>query len=112
MSNHTELTKSFYIAFSKADRSFVEELLSSNFIFSAPPDPFLNRKGFFEKCWPGAGSLHNFEFVRLIEHGDEVIVTYEFVKSDGTKGRNTEIITFDEDKVSRSEVYFGWDIEG
>jgi ketosteroid isomerase-like protein len=111
ISKRTELVKNFYIAFSGADRNFVENLLAPSFTFSAPPDPHLDRKGFFERCWPGAGSLHNFEFIRLIEDGDEVVVTYEFVKPDGTKGRNTEVITFDEDKITRSEVYFGWDIK-
>lgn len=109
MSNRIELTKSFYQAFSRADRDYFENLLAPNFTFSAPPDPLLDRREFFEKCWPGAGTL-DFDFVRLIEHGDEVIVTYENKKHDGTRSRNTEVITFDGDKVVRSEVYFGWDI--
>ena len=111
MSKRTELVKNFYVAFSKADRDFVESLLAPNFTFSAPPDPMLDRSGFFERCWPGAGTLGNFEFIRLIEHGNEVVVTYEFSKPDGIKGRNTEIITFSGNKVSKTEVYFGWDIK-
>jgi ketosteroid isomerase-like protein len=111
MSKRTELVKKFYIAFSKADRDFVEDLLAENFTFSAPPDPYLDRKGFFEVCWPGAGSLDNFEFVRLVENGDEVIATYEFEKSDGSKACNTEVLTFEGNKVCRSEVYFGWGIK-
>jgi len=111
MSKRTEQVKKFYIAFSNADRAFVEDLLDESFTFSSPPDPLLDRNGFFEKCWPGAGSLHNFEFTRLVEHGDEVIVTYRFEKPDGTKACNTEVITFDGDKISRSEVYFGWIIK-
>jgi len=110
MSSRTTLAKAFYQAFSKADREFVEHLLTSDFTFSSPPDPLLDRKGFFEKCWPGAGTLHDFEFIRVVEHGNEVIVTYEFVKDDGTKGRNTEVLTFEGDNISRSEVYFGWDV--
>jgi hypothetical protein len=49
--------------------------------------------------------------VRLIESGDEVIVTYVLTKTDGTRARNTEILTFDGDKTSKVEVYFGWDVE-
>jgi hypothetical protein len=48
--------------------------------------------------------------VRLIEAGDEVIVTYEATKADGQRIRNSEIHTFDDDKISRVEVYFGWDL--
>jgi hypothetical protein len=48
--------------------------------------------------------------VRQIEAGDEVVVTYELRRPDGTGGRNTEVLTFDGDKVTRIEVYFGWDL--
>jgi 3-hydroxymyristoyl/3-hydroxydecanoyl-(acyl carrier protein) dehydratase len=50
------------------------------------------------------------EFVRLVESGDEVIVTYELTRRDRGRGRNTEILTFDGDRITRAEVYFGWDI--
>jgi hypothetical protein len=49
--------------------------------------------------------------VRLVESGDEVIVTYEMKKPDGSRGRNTEILTFRGDQISRTEVYFGWNIQ-
>jgi hypothetical protein len=48
--------------------------------------------------------------VRVVESGDEVIVTYEMGRPDGGAGRNTEVLTFDGDKISRVEVYFGWDL--
>jgi hypothetical protein len=38
-------------------------------------------------------------------------VTYIATRVDGTRFRNTEIHGFDGDKVSRVEVYFGWDLE-
>jgi hypothetical protein len=86
--------------------------LGDDFHFSAPPDPDLDRDGFFERCWPGAGRGKNFEFVRLIEAGDEVVVTYESDVSGGGRGRNTEILTFDDgEKIVRAEVYFGWNLE-
>jgi len=107
MSDRIQTTKDFYQAFAKGNRSFVEQLLTDDFTFSAPPDPFLDRAGYFERCWPGAGAGQTFEFVRMIESGDEVIVTYESKQPDGAKGRNTEILTFEGDKVSRAEVYFG-----
>ena len=47
----------------------------------------------------------------MIEAGDEVVVTYESDVSSGGRGRNTEILTFDnEDKIARTEVYFGWNL--
>ncbi len=99
-----------YEAFAAGDREFVESILSEDFRFSSPPDPALNRSGYFERCWPGSGMGQTFEFVRVVEHGDEVIVTYELTRPDGGRGRNTEVLTFHGDEVCRAEVYFGWDL--
>jgi len=111
MSDRIQTTKDFYQAFATGDRSFVEEHLTDDFTFSAPPDPLLDRAGYFKRCWPGAGTGQTFKFVRMIESGDEVIVTYESKLPNASKGRNTEILTFEGDKVSRAEVYFGWQVD-
>jgi hypothetical protein len=37
-------------------------------------------------------------------------VTYERIRPDGRRGRNTEVLTFHGDLVTRAEVYFGWDL--
>jgi ketosteroid isomerase-like protein len=105
-----QIVRDSYQAFAAGDRSFFEEHLSDDFSFSSPPDPKLDRDGYFERCWPGAGRAQEFDFVRLIESGNEVIVTYEMRRPDGSAGRNTEVLTFDDDKISRVEVYFGWDL--
>jgi ketosteroid isomerase-like protein len=105
-----QIVRDSYQAFAAGDRSFFEEHLSDDFSFSSPPDPKLDRDGYFERCWPGAGRAQEFDFVRLIESGNEVIVTYEMRGLDGSAGRNTEVLTLDGDKISRVEVYFGWDL--
>jgi ketosteroid isomerase-like protein len=111
-SDRKQIARDSYAAFAAGDRSFFEERLSDDFLFSAPPDPKLDRDGYFERCWPGAGRGQRFDFVRLIESGDEVIVTYESDTSGGGRGRNTEVLTFDEeDRIVRTEVYFGWNLD-
>jgi hypothetical protein len=49
--------------------------------------------------------------VRLIESGDEVVVTYESTKADGGRFRNTEVLTFAGARIRKVEVYFGWDLQ-
>lgn len=106
-----ELARDFYRAFAVGDREFAEWILDAEFSFSSPLDVGLDRAGFFERCWPGAGQVvQEFEFVRLLEAGDEVLVTYEMRRSDGGRGRNTEILTFRGEKLVGAEVYFGWDV--
>ncbi len=50
------------------------------------------------------------EFKRLVETGDEVLVTYESTRNDGTRFRNTEVLTIPDGRISKAEVYFGWDL--
>jgi hypothetical protein len=40
-----------------------------------------------------------------------VLVTYECTRADGSRFRNTEVMTFDGNKISRVEVYFGWNLD-
>jgi ketosteroid isomerase-like protein len=109
-SDHLQLARDAYGAYESGDRSAIEELLADDFIFYSPPDPGIDRATYFERCWPNAGQIESFEFKRLIESGDEVIVTYESTKTDGKRFRNTEILTFEGDRMTKVEVYFGWDL--
>jgi ketosteroid isomerase-like protein len=110
MSNRVNSVRELYLAFAAGDRKVVDGLLSAEFTFSSPVDVGLDRAGYFERCWPGAGHGQQFEFIRLVEAGDEVVVTYEMTRRDGGRGRNTEILTFDGDHITSAEVYFGWDL--
>ena len=47
----------------------------------------------------------------LIESGDEVVVTYEATRVDGSGFRNTEVLTFAGKKIVEAEVYFGSDLD-
>ncbi len=111
MTDRTELAKATYRAYETRDRDLIESLVAADFTFSSPPDPVLDRAGYFERCWPNSGNLAEFEFVRLVENGEEVIVTYEATRGDGTRFRNTEVLTFAGEQMVRAEVYFGWDLD-
>ncbi len=105
------LVRDVYNAYETGDRSVVERSLSDDFTFSAPPDVGIDRATYFERCWPNSENTEAFEFHRLFEGNDEVVVTYEATRTDGSRFRNTEIFGFDGDRISRVEVYFGWDVE-
>lgn len=109
--DRTAVARDLYRAFGAGDRDFVERVLTEDFVFSSPLDVGLDRAGYFERCWPGAGRRQQFEFVRTIQSGDEVIVTYEMTRADGGRGRNTEILTFRGDQIASAEVYFGWNVD-
>ena len=56
-----------YDAFANDRREVVEAAFTVGFTFSSPPDPLLDRAGFFERCWPGAGRISRFDIVRLVD---------------------------------------------
>jgi ketosteroid isomerase-like protein len=110
MEDRLARVRAVYEAFASGDRSFIEASFTGDYRFSSPLDVDLDRAGYFERCWPGSGRGQQFDFVRLLASGDEVIVTYEMTHEDGRKGRNTEIMTFRGDRICRTEVYFGWNV--
>lgn len=110
-SARARIVQDSYRAFAAGDRAFFERHLADGLRFSSPPDPELDRAGWFARCWPHAGAGHEVTYVRVVEDGDEVIVTYEMRRPGGGGGRNTEVITFDaDDRIARIEVYFGWEL--
>ena len=106
-----QIVRACYGAYESGDRNILEQLLTDDFTFSAPPDVGIDRATYFERCWPNAETIKAFEFKRLLEANDEVFVTYESTTTDGRRFRNTEIFGFGGNKISRVEVYFGWDVE-
>ena len=105
-----ELARRTYGAYESRDRRVLEQILADDFTFYSPLDLGIDRARYFERCWPNAELIEAFEFKRLIEVGDEVLVTYESTKTDGRRFRNTEVLTFAGEKLTRAEVYFGWDL--
>jgi ketosteroid isomerase-like protein len=108
--DRAQLVRDCFGAYESGDRQVVEDLLTDDYTFYSPPDPGIDRATYFERCWPNSSWTKAFEFKRLVELGDEVVVTYEAETTDGRRFRNTEVFTFEGDKISKTEVYFGWDL--
>lgn len=109
--NRLQAVRDCYRAYETRDRELIERVLAEDLVFSAPPDVGIDRARYFERCWPNAGHIAAYELKRLVEAEGEVIVTYEATRTDGSRFRNTEIFGFDGDRISRVEVYFGWDLD-
>jgi ketosteroid isomerase-like protein len=110
-SDRLRIVRECYRAYETGDRSLIEPHLSYDFTFYSPDDVGIDRARYFERCWPNSKLIETFTLKRLIEAGDEVIVTYESKKKDGSRFCNTEIHTFDGDKICKVEVYYGWDLK-
>ncbi|GAC1436043.1 MAG: nuclear transport factor 2 family protein [Solirubrobacteraceae bacterium] len=105
-----QLARDVYGAYESGERRVVEALLSDDFMFFSPADPGIDRARYFERCWPNARTLAQFAFLRLVEVGEEVLVTYECTRTDGSRFCNTEVLTFAGAQIAKAEVYFGWNL--
>jgi ketosteroid isomerase-like protein len=111
LADRVQVARECYDAYVSGDRNVVERHLADDLEFFSPADPGIDRERYFERCWANAALSAAYEFKRVLESGDEVLVTYEATRTDGTRFRNTEVLTFDaDDRITRVEVYFGWDL--
>ncbi len=104
------VAKKSYQAYVDKDRAAIEAVIAEDFHFTSPLDNRLDRKTFFERCWPNSETISGFEFKNLVQDGDRVFVTYEGTSTNRNRFRNTEILTIRDGKVIEAEVYFGWTI--
>jgi hypothetical protein len=112
MSNRLDIVRRCYRAYEVGDRAMIEPLLAGDFTFYSPPDVGIGLDRYWERCWPASETTRSFTFPRLREIGDdEVIVTYEAERVDGSRFRNTEVFRFAGDRVKSVEVYFGWNLQ-
>jgi ketosteroid isomerase-like protein len=108
--NPTEIARASYRAYVENDRAAIEKLIDDDFHFTSPLDNRIDRKTYFERCWPNSQTTEAFDFIHVVADGERVFVTYEGQWSGGKRFRNTEILTIRGGKIVEVEVYFGWSI--
>lgn len=110
MKDPVAITKACFNAYVRKDRPALEALINDAFSFTSPLDNHIDRKTYFERCWPNSQHIAEFNFVDVVSQGEKVFVTYEGKSTNGEIFRNTEIFTVRGKKILSVEVYFGWTI--
>lgn len=105
-----EIVKRSFQSYEDSNREAAEAVIADDFHFTSPLDNRIDRTTYFQRCWPNHETCERFEFVRLVPHGDEVIVTYEGTSTNGHVFRNTEVLTVNNGQIVEVEVYFGWNV--
>ena len=109
----TELAKSYYRAFERHDRAFMEEHLAADFTFTSPFDDAIDRAAYFKRCWPKQPLHQKFDFITVMRDGDKVFVAYDCTMHrpnmlhPDARFRNAELMTFRDGKLVSTEVFFG-----
>ncbi|GGY75096.1 hypothetical protein GCM10011613_20740 [Cellvibrio zantedeschiae] len=110
MKDSITITKACFDAYVRKDRAAIELLINDEFSFTSPLDNRIDRKTYFERCWPNSEHITEFKFITLAPHEDKVFVTYEGKSTGGEVFRNTEVFTLRGEKIIEVEVYFGWSL--
>jgi ketosteroid isomerase-like protein len=97
-------------AYVDKDRAAIEALVDDRYRFTSPIDNALDRKSYFEICWPNSEAMAGFDHIYQTEEGDRAFVVYEGRTSTGKTFRNCEVHTVRNGRLVATEVYFGWDI--
>jgi ketosteroid isomerase-like protein len=110
LEDNAEIVRACFKSYVDKDRAKLESLIGEDFHFTSPLDNRIDRKTYFERCWPNSETMAAVDFTRIVADGDTVFVTYETRMNDGKRFKNTEVFTVESGKVTDVEVYFGWSI--
>jgi len=105
-----EIAKGSYLAYVDNDRPAMERLIAEDFHFTSPLDNRIDRKTYFDRCWPNCRWVAEFEFIGVVPDNDRVYVTYILRSDIGRRFQNTEVLTLRGGKIVEAEVYFGWSL--
>lgn len=105
-----KVVRACFKSYPDKSRATIESLIAEDFHFTSPLDNRIDRKTYFERCWPNSETMAALDFERVVVSGDRAFVTYEGQTNDGKRFRTIELFTVRNGKVTDVEVYFGWSI--
>jgi hypothetical protein len=98
--------RNYFLAWLKRDWDFVEGALADGFTFTSPYDDHIDKYEYKEKCWNSVKEIEAFEFVTILEKGDEAFIRYRG-RLNGMSVQNTEHFKFQNGKIREITVFFG-----
>lgn len=109
MNDPMTVAKKALNAYADSDRETLEALIAEDFHFTSPIDNRLDRKAYFERCWPNNERMKAISYLHTFVEGDRAWIMYEGVTT-AKRYRNTEIYTVRDGKITEALVFFGWDV--
>jgi ketosteroid isomerase-like protein len=105
---NTEVVRACFESYLTQDRHAAELLIADDFLFTSPQDDHIDRKAFFERCFPTAGRVRAQELLHVVPcDGEDVFVMYEYELLTGERHRNVEVFTVHDGKIVEAQVFFG-----
>ena len=103
------VVRKYFKAYELKDRRAIELLLTDNFTFSSPVDDNINRKTYFNRCWPSCKYVESYDIQHLVVDGSNAFVKYECKLKSGASFQNMEHFSFEGNQIKDIDVYFGFE---
>jgi hypothetical protein len=97
-------------AYVDKDRAALEALIAADYRFTSPIDNGIDRKTYFEICWPNNKGITGVEYIYQLEDAHRAFIVYEVRTDAGKAFRNSELHFVQDGQLVATEVYFGWDV--
>ncbi|MDB5635639.1 MAG: hypothetical protein JWP51_547 [Bradyrhizobium sp.] len=105
--DRAKIIRALFSAYKANDRKAVEDALTDDFRFTSPYDDEIDKATYFVRCWRNTDWIERHELEKIFVEGEEAFVTYKCLAKGGKNFRNTELFSFEGDKIRRIDVYFG-----
>jgi ketosteroid isomerase-like protein len=106
--SRTEVVRASFDAYRTQDHDAADRLMADELTFTSPQDDHIDRRAYFERCFPTADRLVFQEVLELVEAGDDgVFILYEYELKTGERHRNSEFITVRDGRIVEIQVFFG-----
>jgi ketosteroid isomerase-like protein len=102
-----DVVRGCFRAYAEKDRGLLESLVAEDFTFTSPWDDHIDRKTYFERCWPNSERIRKFHLERIFVEGNEAFVRYELIPVEGKGFRNVEWFRVEGGLLREVQVYFG-----
>lgn len=109
MTNHdaANTVRALYTAYQARDRELADRLLAKDFRFTSPHDDAIDKKAYFERCWPPGDDLAAFVVESVVTDGNAVLLHYRARWRNGHTADNVERLVVEDGKVKSVHVFFG-----
>jgi ketosteroid isomerase-like protein len=107
MTDTAAAVRACFEAYRTKDRAAIEALIADDFHFTSPYDDRIDRKAYFERCWPNADKIKGHRIEKLFAQRGEAFALYEIETLSGARWRNTEFFRVRDGKLIEVQVYFG-----
>jgi hypothetical protein len=102
------IIKTYFSGYEKKDWSITSSQLADGFTFTSPaPDDHIPLDVYKQRCWPQSKFIKKFDFISIVQEGNQAFVLYSVTTTDDKVIRNAEYYTFSNGKIKSIECFFG-----